>query len=297
MVYQTFKPFDYETGEGIVVAPPQDALLRPSSFSQEHLPDLGKVWSAQERLWIQRTMFEVVAQVNKNAKSWDTAIVRQIEALEVGNPAAQDQRSIAKNETLEESAGIYAPGEEAAAADAASPAPGGLDGGKAGMYAAMMGGRGGPAGGSSEVVYYIKSANESQYKVLPVSMTVLIDQDHVQDFLVELENSPMSIQVMDFELRRPNSAVTKPEKGEALALGMGMGGMANAMMGRMGGMRGMTGMGGMMGAMQQQMSMAMQRRASGYGGGLGVAGSAERKGTSVRGIDRVKARRREGKSP
>ena len=35
-------------------------------------------------------------------------------------------------------------------------------------------------------------------------MTVLIDQDHVQDFLIELENSPMSIQVKDFELQRPD---------------------------------------------------------------------------------------------
>ena len=44
-------------------------------------------------------------------------------------------------------------------------------------------------------------------------MTVLIDQDHVQDLLVELENSPMSIQVKDFELQRPTARVTKPEKG------------------------------------------------------------------------------------
>ena len=32
MVYKTFNPFDYETGEGVVVAPPEDALLRPAKF-------------------------------------------------------------------------------------------------------------------------------------------------------------------------------------------------------------------------------------------------------------------------
>ncbi len=32
MVYKTFKPFDYETGEGIVVAAPKEALLRPAVF-------------------------------------------------------------------------------------------------------------------------------------------------------------------------------------------------------------------------------------------------------------------------
>ena len=43
----------------------------------------------------------------------------------------------------------------------------------------------------------------AQYKILPILLSVLVDQDHVQDLLVELENSPMSIQVMDFELQRP----------------------------------------------------------------------------------------------
>src|SRR5262245_20812853 len=91
MVYKTFNPFDYETGDGVVVAPPEAALLRPAQFSIEHLPGLGKVWAAQERLWIQRTLAEVVAAVNKNANGWDSAVIRQILALEVGNPTAQDQ--------------------------------------------------------------------------------------------------------------------------------------------------------------------------------------------------------------
>ena len=114
MVYKTFNPFNYETGEGVVAAPPEAELLLPAQFSQEHLPDLGKIWAAQERLWIQRTVLEVIAEVNKNAKKWDEAVIRQIVSLEVGSPDAQDQRSLAKNETLEESKGIYAPGEEPA---------------------------------------------------------------------------------------------------------------------------------------------------------------------------------------
>ena len=111
MVYKTFKPFDYETGEGIVVAPPKEVLLRPAVFSDEHVPGLGKIWAAQERLWIQRTLLEVVAEVNKNAKDWNSAIIRQIELIEVGNPSAQDQYSLAKNEELEEAKNILAPGE------------------------------------------------------------------------------------------------------------------------------------------------------------------------------------------
>ena len=51
------------------------------------------IWAGQERLWIQRTLLEVVAQVNKKAKDWDSAIIKQINLMEVGNPVAQDQRS------------------------------------------------------------------------------------------------------------------------------------------------------------------------------------------------------------
>jgi hypothetical protein len=308
MVYKTFHPFDYETGEGIVVSQAQDDLLRPSVFSKEHLPDLGKVWAAQERLWIQHTLLEVVAQVNKNAKNWDSAIIRQIELLEVGNPSAQDQRSLAKSETLAEAEGIYAPGEHPTeAAPGTSDASMGSNIGMA-MRAAGMGGRGMGGGpgvvGGSESVYYVKSGNENQYKILPVSMTVLIEQDHVQDFLIELENSPMSIQVMDFELKRPTAAITKPEKGE-MAPG-GMGGMMGRMMGGMMG-RGMTAMGGMAGQMQQAMREQMMAQMRGNMGmgmmrgmgmmGMGGAGAApERKGKDMRSVNRQKTREEQDKA-
>src|SRR4029079_4618985 len=97
----------------------------------------------------------------------------------------------------------------------------------------------------------------AKYKFLPILLSFMIDQDHVQDLLVELENSPMSIQVMDFELMRPTAKVTKPEKGAMgsfASYGGGMmGGMMQSMMrGRMGGEMGgsmMAGYGGMMQSM------------------------------------------------
>ncbi len=92
-----------------------------------------------------------------------------------------------------------------------------------------MGGMSGMGGGiigrtTSSVFYVTPSVDKNQYKILPISITVLIDQEHVQDLLVELENSPMSIDVKDFELERPSSRVTKPEKGEQRA-GMGSHGL------------------------------------------------------------------------
>ena len=86
-----------------------------------------------------------------------------------------------------------------------------------------MGGMGGGVGGGGgtrrkydDTIFYVKPAvrTRTSTRSSRSSMTVLIDQDRVQDFLVELENSPMSIQVMDFELAAAACAVTKPEKGE-----------------------------------------------------------------------------------
>jgi hypothetical protein len=336
MVYKTFNPFNYESGEGIVAAAPQDVLLRPATFQIEHLPNLGKVWSAQERLWIQRTVLEVVAQVNKAAKNWDDAIIKQIETLEVGNQIAQDQRSVAKGEQLEPAAEIYAPGEEEAAqaAEAAGGSAAGssgsamasgmasqfmgmktrgagemsMMGGGAAMGMGMMGGGGG-ALGKDEGVYYVKNENDKgQYKILPILISVLIDQDRIQDFLVELENSPMSIQVMDMEMSRPQTRVAKPEKGDASAGGFaGMGGMGGSMgmmmmrmrggeAGAMGGMmgRGMGGYAGMMGSMQMSMRGRMAEMMGGMGMGMGGS-SSQRKGTDVRSTNRAKEREKQSK--
>jgi hypothetical protein len=310
MVYKTANPFDYDTGEGVVAAPVESALLRPAQFTPEHLPDLGKVWGAQERLWIQRTMLEVIAQVNKNAKNWDTAVIRQILALDVGDPSAQDQRSIAKNETLEEAPSIHAPGEETADASVGGGnvfSDMGLSGKfGGGMANSIMGGMGGGLSRgpqAADTVFYVKS-DAVQYKKMPVVMTVLIDQDHVQDFLVEMENSPMSIQVMDFELERPTSRVTKPEKGSTPAAGGFTGGMGMGMMGMMGmggmmqGRRMMEQMGaggafgGMAGQMQNMMgqSMMMGMRGGRDGGMGGLAPEPERKGTDKRSVKRAQVR-------
>jgi hypothetical protein len=295
MVYKTFNPFNFETGEGIVAAPAKEMLLRPATFSDEEVPGLTKIWSAQERLWIQRTLLEVVAQVNKNAnaKDWNSAIIREIEGLEVGSPIAQDQRSLAKNEQLEEAPKVLAPGETDAPADAGGT---GATGG-AGMPAI---GRGAGPAQDEQSVYYVKSGNDQQYKVIPVQMTVLIDQDHVQDLLVELENSPMSIQVMDFELQRPSARVAKPEKGTMPMGGMGMGGRMgdggemgmrmsmSSMPGR--GARGMAGMGGMASRMGMQMG-AMGRMGSAGPMGSGATSGA-RKGIDNRTIKRADERKK-----
>ena len=304
-VYRVLHAFDYETGTGIVAAPPKEALLRSLVFDPTKLPELGTIWAAQQRLWVQRTVLEVVAQVNRKAKDWDSAIIKQINLLEVGTSAAQDQRSIAKGEQLEESEAIKAPGSEAAEQ---APATGMLGGMQEAMMKSGMGrgmGGAGAVAGATETIFFVKPANDKgQFKILPIMLSVLIDQDHIQDLLVELENSPMSIQVMDFELQRPSSRVVKPEMGAMASFsGYGESMMGGMMRGRMGGMGMMSGYGGMMsgyGAMMSQMSQqyAMQGMGPGMGmGGMGMGpAAAARKGTDKRATNRGEVRKEETKA-
>jgi hypothetical protein len=322
-VYQVCQPFNYETGTGIVAAPPKETLLRPSVFDPTKLPDLGKIWAGQERLWIQRTVLEVIAQVNKKAKDWDSALVKQINLLDVGSQVAQDQRSIAKGEQLEESAAIKAPGSESeeASTDTSGMSAGvgsemmrsmmGPMGrrGYGGMMGSMMGGVGAVAGATESIFYVKPEKDKGQYKIVPIMLSVLVDQDHIQELLVELENSPMSIQVMDFELMRPSTRVTKPEKGTMASFaGFGFGDMMGGMMrGRMGGM-GMAGYGGMMASYGQMMRAQMgggMNQGSGMMGMMGMMGmrgygagpaAPVRKGTDKRSTNRGEVRKEETKA-
>jgi hypothetical protein len=298
-VYRVLHAFDYETGTGIVAAPPKEVLLRPQVFDPTKLPELGTIWASQERLWLQRTVLEVVAQVNKKAKDWDSAIVKQINVLEVGDPVAQDQRSIAKGEQLEESEAIKAPGSEE------TPAAGGSGGNSPESMMRGYKGRGGMGGagavaGATESIFFIKPANDKgQYKILPILLSALVDQDHIQDLLVEMENSPMAIQVMDFELQRPTSRVVKPEKGTMANFPTGygeamMGGMMRNQMRQMGSM---SGYGGMMGSMMSR--MREQYAMGGMGmrmGGMGGPPTAARKGTDKRTTNRGEVRKEETKA-
>jgi hypothetical protein len=288
-VYKSFHPFDPIEGTGIVSAPPETLLLRPSEFTIEAPPGLGKVWAAQERLWIQRTLLEVVAHVNREAKDWDTAIIKQITLLEVGNPDAQDQRSKAKGDTLEEAPTIKDPSKPDEPAPEAAAGESGVPTSMPGMPG-MGGGKMGGMTAATESVYYIHT-DSAQFKVLPVGMSVLIDQTRVQDFLVALENSPMTIQVMDFEMAKPSVPVAKPEKGKGMSfMGYGggpMGGMGmESMMAGMGSYRGFGG-NSARGMRSMMDGYTMPPNMYGPGGGTGGA-AAKKQGVDKRSENRAK---------
>jgi len=260
-VYQTVKPWNPEDGKGIVFVPDQTALIKPAPFTLESRPELGKVWAEQERLWVVTALLDVVAKVNQDAgaKDWDGAWIKQIIDIDVGSAAAQDQKSLAKGVELEPAPPLVPEGTPVPDPAAASPAS--MMGGAGGM----MGGKMGGAAGAANEVYSLKSEASLPYKVLPIEMTVLVDQSHLSEFLVGLENSPMAIQVMEPEIGKPSIAVVKPVYGES-SFGMGgMGGYMGGMGGSGGGRNAMMGNGGGRSPMEMMGGRSQMGRQGGGG--------------------------------
>ncbi len=293
-VYQTVKPWNPEDGTGIVFVPDEATLLKPAPFKLEAPPELGKVWAEQERLWVVTALLDVVAKVNQDAgaKDWDGAWIKQILDIDVGSAAAQDQKSLAKGVALDPAPPLVPEGTPVP--DPAAAAPGG------GMPG-MPGGKGGGGGGANDEVYSLKSDVPLPYKVLPIEMTVLVEQSRLSEFLVGLENSPMAIQVMEPEIAKPAAPVVKPIYGEA---DFGMGGMGMmSQMGRRGGegpasempygrTQGGRNAGGGMPASRPDDSMAAMRG----GGGYNRASTPKRSGTDNRsGPNKAEERRKKAK--
>jgi hypothetical protein len=321
-VYDVVDPWDPIEGEGIVEVPPMESLLQTVTFDINNLPSIGKIWQYQENLWVRRSILEVIAEVNRKAgaKDWETAAIKRLNRLEVGNPAAVDHRTTALGFELKDppevtkggqaiepeksatAGGGMMPGMEgmmgSQAGGAAGMMPGmegmagmpGMEGMMGGMGMGMMGGMGVSKGGGP--VRFLQEEGVELFRDYPAYVSVLIDQNSIQNLLVEFENSPMTMRVLEANWTRPKTRVQPPVKGQGFAgyagmggFGMGMGGglygMEGMMPGMMGGMPGMmegmegysSMMGGMMGGMPGMME-GMPGMMPGMMGGRGMGAPA-----------------------
>ena len=278
-VYKTFKPFDSETGEGIVAAPPAEVLLRPAGFDVNKPPTLGKVWNAQEKLWVQRTVLEVIAKVNEKAgaKDWLSATIKQILELEVANDKALDEKSVAQGTEFAELEEIEdpnaAPRAEEGAGGTANDLMAAMGGRGPGSAGAMGGGMGGTGGklGEPDVVKYITDAKATQVYIAPIYLKVYCEQSAIPNLITEFSNSPMNIQVKQVSIFKPSpNSVKRPKKGDKV---LGMGGDGFGMMGDM-----MSGGYGGMSPMSMSKMMGGSGTSGGYGADMGGAYGAAGKG-------------------
>ena len=112
-------------GTGTVVAPLKRGIAsarrnsrsRSTPTPRQGLDGPGAALDPAARCW------KSSAEVNKKAKAkdWDSAIIKEIVSLEVGNQVSQDQRSLAKGDQLTEAADVLSPAQKAAADAAVLP--------------------------------------------------------------------------------------------------------------------------------------------------------------------------------
>jgi len=255
-VYQTFDPWDSETGEGIVVASPKEVLLQTVQLDQADPPSLSKMWQLQENLWVRRSILEVIDEVNERAGAtdWESAAIKQINELIVGSQGAIDHWTLASGEaTLKEPPDLSPDGATAPASTATTKAAsGGMSGGQQEMAMMNLGGLGGLGGGSrkaGEPVKFLQPQGVEQYRIYPAYLSVMIDQNSIHNLLAAFENSPMSMRVMEVSWKRPAQRITPPEKGQDLG---SLAGMGSAGLGSGGGVMGMYGGQAMMGMEEYQ---------------------------------------------
>ena len=269
-----------------------ESLLQTVEFDPNDLPTISEVWQYQENLWVRRSILEVIAEVNKKAgaSDWESAPIKRINELDVGTMSAVDHRTTAKGVELKEPEEVTQGGQSLTPEEPAAPA-GGMGGmeGMMGMesmmagYGGMGGGMAGGAAGSGEPVKFIQPEGAELFRDYPAFVSVLIDQSSIQNFLVEFENSPMSMRVLEANWVRPSSRVQPPVKGQGFGgygagmFGRGSGGGLMGMEGMMGSMMGyggeMGGYGGMMGGRGGMGSMeGMMEGMMGYGGMGGRGG-------------------------
>ncbi len=294
-IYELFDPWDSVTGEGIVVAPPMESLLATVDLeSQEVEPSINKIWQLQENLWVRRAILQVVAAVNDDAGAtdWESAPVKQINMLEVGNAASVDHRTSAEGYELQDPEEVLREGETASTAStaaasgtssAAAPRGGGssmymeeMMGGMTGADG-MMAGVGGRASKAGEPVRFLSPDGVKQFRDYPALISVLIDQNSIQEFLVAFENAAMPMRVLEMNWVRPSTPVEPPVKGQQARFGGGYGigsgggilGMEDMMMSMMGGAGGRGGPGTSYGAGYGDESYMDEMMGSMMGMGMG----------------------------
>jgi hypothetical protein len=179
----------------------------------EDTPSPLKVWVTQEDVWAYRTMLEVIAKTNASvgADRPSNAAVRVIEALEVGQAAAEFSRTTGRITLAPEVTAVAAPAGTEEAATGARPDVGGGD------FERGRAGEGGPTLEQERVLLLSKryidrqgkpipfegtstnyqTAFGPEYKRLPVRTVLRMDWRKVNFLISECANQPLQVEVQE----------------------------------------------------------------------------------------------------
>jgi hypothetical protein len=220
-----------------------------------------QMWDAQEDVWVTQLILDAIRQMNKDADSTSSAVIRRVVAYRLlggdGTPVTSGGAGAASGDAsgmmmpgdMEGSSGAasgggggrskvktsvkFNPAEEFGTGGEALASGNGMSGGE--MMSSMMPAEGevadGSATGVAEVLRYVKFDPASTYEAAPFMergfyLSVIINQNRLVDFLVALSNSDWPIKVARFHIGknpyRTDEFKSSGATGGGLASGGGM---------------------------------------------------------------------------
>lgn len=161
---KTIQPWTPLTPEGLVeIVIDELYALQPTWVQASGPPSVSEVWLAQEDIWILRALFDVVARANRDSTKLRDSAIKRILDVEIGAAAVADSRAQTQ---------LIVPG------TTGTPA--------AGATTTTI---------RTEAGRYIPSQDDTLFKLIPVYMSMVVDQRRVVDILAEFASSGIPTQV------------------------------------------------------------------------------------------------------
>ena len=201
-IYWELNPIGYDAADnlvGIVEAPP--GVISRAVWKRT--PTSMDAWLAQEDLWIQRSIVRAIAKANtdpetdKQYGSWKDASVRRLMRIGIGQAGIGGRVAAAQSPTLQG----FTP--------AQSQGPGQ---------------RGAGSRGGNGIVFERYLEKTDQYRVIPVYVSMLVDQMRIQRVLAALSNADFRYTVSQASFGVPDKEVEVPRLllGSGQAVGSGV---------------------------------------------------------------------------
>jgi hypothetical protein len=171
----------------------------------EATPTSIKVWITQEDLWVYKTLLNVIARANADAKGPHDAVIKRIVQLQVGQDAARESKTQSR---------IMPPataGEGESRSGDEGAAPENRDAGEKGELDAEARDRllldhryldehGKPVPGDSVSIGDAATQNPNPFNRLPVRMVLEMDARRLERLLVECANAELPVEVREVRI-------------------------------------------------------------------------------------------------
>ena len=221
---------------------PKDDGIKP--FMRQPITS-ERMWDAQEDIWYLRSLFESLARCNESSETISDSVIRQISKIELyggdGTPVPEGGLAVASSAAAPVAAGGYdggyGGGYDGGFADAGGAAGGGSKavkiafnpdeefgdrGGAAAQFSGVIDYEGGGATESTanKPHRYIGHTKGAPYRERGFYLSMLVEQDAINDIIASLSNSRWPTRVVRYSYgRNPNydGSVKKPTPKPAVA--------------------------------------------------------------------------------